>query len=416
MSEHDGPVNDNSADEPDAAARPDASGSGDVPAPPFLWTLRMLAFAGFGVAAFLAYVHVDAWINEVTAKAPGCGRSGLVDCNTVLNSPRWSNWFGVPVVAPALLVYIAVNAVLWVMSSRHGDVTIRRLWFTLYVGAAAIAGSAVWFTYVQLGIIERICTYCLAEHAIGVTLALLIWLFGGSASVLSGGRRASAATLGLLGVAILIGGQLLQEPRYTEPIAIGDVKFVRGEHPIVGLANAPNMTVETIDYTCPRCKRFFESLRRAKHMLGPDYAVTVLTFPLNHRCNRAYAATDARHEAACDLAKIAHAVWVAQPARFEEMHAYLFVEQDGMTVDKARAFAASMIGESALDSALTEVDGRGLIKRDVDMALKMDVRNLPGFFVGDRRFNALPEDADVLARTIVTVFAAQRDEATGGDE
>ncbi|MBI1374378.1 MAG: thioredoxin domain-containing protein [Phycisphaera sp.] len=418
MSDHEAtPTDDDAArtDDADGSSATASDAKTDAEAMPpvaFVWGLRVVALCGLGIALFLSWVHVDAWMTETMAKAPGCAPSGLVDCNTVLNSPRWSTWFGLPVVFPALLVYAVINAGAWAISINRSRTDMRRVWFVLYTGAATVASAAVWFAYVQIAVIGRVCTWCMAEHVIGVTLALLIWLCGGAQLGLDGRRRLTAAGIGLLGVGVLVGGQMMQSPRYTEPVSIGRFEFKRGEHPVAGLANAPHMIVEALDYSCPRCRRLYGMLHYAQLKLGPDYAITVLTFPISSECNPLYESTEPMHSNACQLARLAHAVWLADPNRFEELHAFLFVNQPEMTIEKARAFAVTLVGEASLDRALKEVDERGLIKRDVDRAAEMGVRSLPGIFAGNVRFRALPEDPDVLADLIRDAFErkAVRDE------
>ena len=256
---------------PSMTTRP---GNLDPPAPPprvsavALWTMRLLALAGLGVGCFLLYVHIAPWLTDT----PFCSLFTWLDCDAVISHPRWSKWLGLPVSVPAVVLYAVVAGVLLTMSPRRaGDA--RRRWWVLSVAAGFIALAALWFIGIQVGVIGRICTFCMVEHAIGLVLAFLIWVNipphpsgtirisegatdkAGSAglsmpdaqgrSALTSSEdsayqwhpdsaelepphpphhrrsplpRLAAPLLALLAVGVLIGGQLLYRPDYTRSI------------------------------------------------------------------------------------------------------------------------------------------------------------------------------------------------------
>jgi uncharacterized membrane protein len=350
--------------------------------------MRLLALAGLSIALFLLGVHVAEALAVGRAKLPFCSWATWLDCASVLSSPRYSKWFGAPVSALAAGVYLLVIVGLW-----------RRWGGVLDAAAVVMAVAAGWFIYVQLAVLHRVCVYCMTEHAIGLLLAFLIWLH------MQRPRRWGAGLIGVALGAAMVMGQLAQPIAYAAPITIGQITINPADHPRLGPPGAKHLIIEAIDYTCPRCQAFSLLLRDALKNLGPDYGVVVLTFPLNGNCNPLYAdvETEPRHRDACELARLAHAVFARSPERFETFHNFLFDHQDHMTVGKAMVAADE------------PADGGGgeAVRRDVAVATKLGVKQLPGVFVGQTMLQAIPEDADTLAMVIRAAFQTAARETPG---
>lgn len=373
------------------------------------WLRWTAAIALIG-SAFLAFIGVGAIVAEKTAKVPYCSWASWLDCAAVLNHPRWSKWWGIPVGVPATLVYLWVLLLL----TRPNLQSNERVWQRLAAIAGAIVLAAGWFIYLQLAVIGKLCAWCLAEHAIGVMLAMMIWA--------NRMPRLSSLAIGAGMAAILIGGQLLQPLGFTSQIAIGQVVGLKYEeplngqepwvmaggavslnpaaHPRLGPLTARKLLVEAIDYTCPRCHMLWKMLQPALPLLGEEYGVAVLTFPLNHRCNHYYTETDPRHEPGCDLAGLAHAVWLADPGKFHEFHDWLFENQDQIDAAAAKAEAERRVGAGRLREMLAKPEIDAMIKRDIEIAYLMGVRQLPGLFVKDDAVVVFPDDPEKLAQTL----------------
>lgn len=136
----------------------------DKPNTALLWVARVLALAAFGLSGYLLYASLT------TSDAVGCGFGGF-DCEAVLGSP-WSKWFGVPVAAMGALCYaLAVVALVMI-----GGAT-TAAWRLLEFVVPAALGAAVWFIGVQFFALGEFCVYCLATHACGVVLSVIVlWL------------------------------------------------------------------------------------------------------------------------------------------------------------------------------------------------------------------------------------------------
>ena len=104
------------------------------------------------------------------------GCNGGSPCDQVLNS-QWSMIAGVlPISGLAVGAYLA----LFIASLFIGpasEESIRRLaWSAMLILAGSVAGSAVWFTFLQKWVIGKFCLYCMTTHITGLLLsALVIW-------------------------------------------------------------------------------------------------------------------------------------------------------------------------------------------------------------------------------------------------
>ena len=87
--------------------------------------------------------------------------------------------------------------------------------------------------------------------------------------------------------------------------------------------------------------------------------------PLDAKCNPNIVTTQSKHERACEMAKLALAVWKADPAKFAEMDAWLF-ENQTPDYKEARRHAVALVGADALAEAESGVA--------VDAAIRQSVR------------------------------------------
>jgi uncharacterized membrane protein len=137
--------------------------------------ILVLALAGIGVAAYLAYV-------ETSQVAAVCGPVG--DCNEVQASP-YARLLGVPVGVIGLLGYGAIVAA-WAAWRFTGG-TLARL-APLAIFAMALFGVlfSIYLTYIELGVILAICIWCLTSAV--VMAAILVLATGPALSALTGGE------------------------------------------------------------------------------------------------------------------------------------------------------------------------------------------------------------------------------------
>lgn len=380
--------------------------------PGVLWTLRMLAIGALGVALFLLGIDIAWMIKQRTTEVPFCAAFTWLDCESVLSHPRWSYLFGIPVAAPAAGLY----GVLIVMLFRTRR---REAWGVFCFAAGAIPPAAAWFIWLQLGVMHKVCQYCMVEHAIGLTLAALLTLHGYRLGRLKGG----AIMLGVAAAGLMIAGQLIVQPAgsrhivvatevgdegpYREPgpedraVRLAEGRFILNttQHPMIGSPTAQRVIVEVIDYSCPRCRLAQDKLKQVMPLLGPDYALMVMTFPLNTECNHHIEYDDERHKDACFYSKLALALWLVDASQYEAFHHFLFANQQAMTRDQALAEAHRLVGRARLEGMRIDPRIDKLLKRDIDLAARLGVQQLPGVLIGNQVMTYLgPEPTDLAEK------------------
>lgn len=137
--------------------------------PKALWLARALAWAGFGIASYLAWVSIGDF------PVAGCTGTGVFDCDAV-HSSIWSHWIGLPVALPGLACFATLaglSVLLGWTKPPHGQ------WLNCaFLGIAIVAGgAAIWFISLQIFVLGKICPTCMTLHACGIALALLsIWV------------------------------------------------------------------------------------------------------------------------------------------------------------------------------------------------------------------------------------------------
>lgn len=414
---------------------PNDQPSQPLPPPTTIWLLRLLALAGLAIAGYLLWVDLASRWAQAWTTVPLCSGLSWLDCRSVLNS-QWASWLGLPVALPAAAVYGVAVGVLWRISRRRTAEQLQRLWWWLCAAGVVIVGAAGWFIYIQAAHVGRFCSICLIDHAVGLTLALLIWLHGGARCGKGRLGRTRALTAGLLPVAALVIGQWFFGPPYLVPdvpppgaskwselppdadrqgvpLLGGTVVLDPQQHPVLGLRRARHFVVEVMDFACPRCATVSRLVRDARRLyLGDDVAVVVIFSPLNKDCNPHVTGDNPLYRNACELAKIAVAVWLAAPDQYEAFHYWLLENQARMTRQIALAEAERRIGAGPLRRAISDLRAKKLIKYDVTLTQRLKVKTLPGVFAGSYRFESVfPADADVMARTLMDALD-HRDEPT----
>lgn len=166
-----------------------------------VWILRGICTIAFCISGYLGYTSLSG------TKVAGCG-GGLLDCSHVLTS-RWSGWLTIPVSFPALGLYAVCLAGLG--AANTDDIRRRQLVWNLLTAAGIAAGlAAFWFICLQVLVIGHLCPWCLGAHSCGLVLAgFILWQRP------AGQATTRLATLSVLGVGVLVGGQLAYEP---EPV------------------------------------------------------------------------------------------------------------------------------------------------------------------------------------------------------
>src|ERR1017187_5424352 len=182
--------------------------------PAWLLLVRALLAVEQVGAAYLAWVAIH------NGPVAGCGpESG---CDKVLHS-RWAYWLDIPVSVPALLVYLALLGATVLLQKRPAPDDERGSWAAIITLSVIVAGAALWFVGLQVFVIKAYCKFCMTAHACGLTAAVLclmhiplardpntsMWTTGSGKQGVPRNALGLLAMVGLAGVMVLAGGQLL---------------------------------------------------------------------------------------------------------------------------------------------------------------------------------------------------------------
>ncbi|MCC6679920.1 MAG: thioredoxin domain-containing protein [Phycisphaeraceae bacterium] len=369
------------------------------PAQAMLWLIRLLA----GAALVLSIVLL---IQSLRGSGlPGCGQAS--SCDQVLNSP----WSTIVIVPGALMIPSALPAVALyaLMVAASFAVKRRGAWLLLMTcGGIALAGGA-WFTYLQIARIGQICNYCSSTHLCAAVASLLIWLHAPitrdpQPAAIRPRLAAIVAALAVAAVAALITIQTLQPAPSTRVRLLQDsVQLDPRRSPILGRPDAPVILVEIYDYTCPHCRLLYQFMHQARQRYGDQLAIIMLPTPLNSDCNRHVTKTKPEQKHACELAKLALAVWLADSDQFTAMHEWLFEHYEqmvfdspfGSNVEAARSFAETLVSKDALERTLADPAVDAWISTNNDLYNALG-GGQPKLLLHDLRIDGRPETAQEL--------------------
>ncbi len=354
----------------------------------WLWPIRLLLVIALAVDGYLL------WVTGAGGTVAGCGPES--SCHAVLSS-RWAHWFGIPVSAPALLVYaILFTGTLWLDPGTPAP-NQRRAWQALLPCTVAVLGAGVWFVALQLFVVKAICAYCMTAHTCGMgAAAFLLWQGAGAlrqprkgGSVEPGSRRKSEVlwpTVGAMAaVAVLVVGQILHKPKTyqstpitagvsTNPAAVmarefqiynGQFQFQLNEVPLIGKPDAPHVLVSLFDYTCHHCRQVHPILLEAWHQFSNQLAIVSLPMPLDGHCNPRIRRTPPPHTNACALARIGLTVWTADPTKAAAFDDWAFAPENPPLPAAAEAYARQVVGSDAFDKASTNASVDAQIRRSI---------------------------------------------------
>jgi protein-disulfide isomerase len=243
----------------------------------------------------------------------------------------------------------------------------------------------------QIGVLHAICPWCMAGHALGLALSIVIvWqvplarrvpnghnVAAGSADATGfiQPRRAAwlfcagIATVGLLAAAQWLvdapagrtirlppGANADSGPGPNRRIAVIDGKFQVSPHelPVLGSADSPKLLLVLFDYCCPHCRAAHGYLNRARKTFGDELGIVLLPMPMDHKCNFTVQHTEPRFEHACELARLALAVWRADRKAFAAFDEWLLDPESPRDPAAARRKAAELVGAAALETALRD--------------------------------------------------------------
>ena len=110
---------------------------------------------GLVVASYLSFL-------KLTDVPAACVEGGAFNCNVVLNS-RYSELAGIPIAYLGLAVYVVIGALL-LLETRVDF--LREYGSLLAFGIGLFAWLfSMWLVYVQVGLLQALCPWCLTHEA-----------------------------------------------------------------------------------------------------------------------------------------------------------------------------------------------------------------------------------------------------------
>lgn len=393
--------------------------------------LLLMATAGAGYLAWVSLQH---------RAVAGCGpESG---CNAVLQS-RWAWWLGIPVSVPAVLVYLGLLGSTILLQKNTSPDDQRGSWAAIIILSVVVAGAAFWFVSLQVFVIHSFCKFCLTAHICGLAAALIclanipyatepdtpMWATGSGKRGVPRSAVWSLVLLGLAGVAVLAGGQLLvqkqrnvvrtfnqpsvvansnalvqayQAPVETLPpspnahliaprtLSLYTNKFILrfDDLPMLGSPDAPHVIVCLVDYTCIHCRALHPILLDMSRQYSNQLAIVCLPVSLSPLCNPFIPRMNSRANTnACEYARLGLAVWRAKPEVYHQFDDWLFAGANPPPVEQARDQAAQLVGADKLQSALADPWVAQQLLTDIKLHranwLAADNSGMPQIVMGD---------------------------------
>jgi len=145
--------------------------------------------------------------------------------------------------------------------------------------------------------------------------------------------------------------------------------------PLLGNPNAKYVIVEMLDYTCGHCQNTHAAIQGAMQAYGDQLAVIILPVPLDANCNSQINATSAEHREACQIAKLAIAVWHLSPDRFTQFHNWLMETKPNFA--QATVQAESLIDREKLQAELRSSTPSNFITKNVDLYKRASAGAIP---------------------------------------
>jgi len=378
---------------------------------------RSLAILAALAAGLSLYMTVTSLLGT---QQLGCGE-GTFNCESLL-ATRWSNWLSLPVTTLGFAAYATLAGLAAGQLFELPDRVRKLSRGMLLGGTAVVAAAAFWFIALQAVVLKEYCLYCTAIHACGLAMLLV------AVSATEASLREIAVSLGvgLAGGAILVAGQVTslnqppQKPPYhvvaapdlrlPEPIEIpptgdssgtvsvlnGQIVIGRDSRPMLGDPTASRVTVKMFDYTCGYCRRLHGQLEELIAESPDEYAVVLIHVPLSPECNPHRKEDAGRHADACELTRLALAVWLTDREAFAEFNRWLCGGESARTAAAARAEAERLIGTEPLADALAEPRIDSMIAENVELYALDQITLLPSLLTERRLISGSFLDAEQL--------------------
>lgn len=366
------------------------------------------------------------------AHAPGCTEG----CDAVLTS-RWAYFFGLPVSLPGAALYAAVLAFSLRRTPPAG--ALRFLVRSLEVGVLL---GAVWFGYLQAGVLHAFCPWCTGCHVaasagvlclawsrsrpggaglasdwfpVPAALALVAVVGFGLAQRFGPVPKVSrtteiASANGTPAVAVTMatnpapvspgqpGAAAAPAPRVVPTVSLFNGKFTvkADEYPFLGKAGATNIVVGLFDYTCSHCRHMHGEL---EHFLADT----------NHPAFQILELPAVLRPESLEIQRTMLTVWQADPAVYRRLSRDLWAERIPAKAEEVRRLANDQLGMMVYSSALAthgEWIKTALLQAQsirLETEKVAGAKGLPQLIVGSRVIEGLMDGATLRSNLLSAV-------------
>jgi len=165
------------------------------------------------------------------------------------------------------------------------------------------------------------------------------------------------------------------DPKPRAAVILNSIKLETNGWPLLGKQDAEMVFVELFDYTCEHCQRTHKAIEGARQKFGDRLAIIVLPVPLDPKCNPNVKTSDPKHADACDLAKLAVALWYVDRDKFPEFHNYLFEKKPNYAA--ALVKAKEMVDNEKLSTTMSGTIPSEYIAKHIALYKQAGSGNIP---------------------------------------
>ena len=331
----------------------------------------------------------------------GCGAGS--GCDSVMGSPWAYVAGGIPVSLPAAVVYLLMIVCVLFLDGNSGDGTLD-IWVGRLMAllGGCLVGAAVWFCFLQAGVLHAFCPYCTALHLAGCVVAVLAVL----RERRQGRRPWILFAAGLAAAAVLALVQLRTVPKTVYDSGRSGAElpvFADGEVPVLGEGSGETLTL-LFDFQCIHCRRLHRVLPGLLAQTG--LRIRLCPVPLSGACNP-YIPADGidRFAGSCRLTRLALAVWYAAPDRYAEYWDALLPPDDRrVDPEEAERLARSLLG-AGFGAACADPRVEDYLKRVYELFGRTSTSGksgVPRLVWGQRWLVPEADDAGALAELLRT--------------
>ena len=335
----------------------------------------------------------------------GCGAGST--CESVMGS-RWAWVLGrVPVSLPAAAVYALLGICVLFLGGKSAESRSldRLLWRLMPLLGGCVVGAALWFAWLQAGVLHAFCKYCSLLHLLGCIAAAII-LFARDSAPKSGKARLFWFAAGLAAAALFafVQARTLPDAVYDAGRAEAELPaFADGEVPVLSSTGRDAETLTLLfDFQCIHCRRLHRVLPEFLSLAEGRYGIRLCPVPLSSACNPYIPASGIdRFAGSCALTRYALAVWYACPEAYAEYWDWLLGAGDERAaVDPAEAQlrARALLGDG-FEAALQDPRIESYLRKVEELfgrTSSSEKSGVPRLILGRRWLVAEADSAEAL--------------------